>query len=274
MTFILSYALSKIWVLFHVREPRFRFWLFEIRYSAVNLINTLRAGTLSQVFFHGSAVKTINGNFRVRPGTQDAALISPAFERRDQLKMAAVLAEEGKKGETHFIDVGANIGAYSVRAARAFPNIFVHAFEPVGENRALLVENLKLNGLSSPQVEVYPFALSDQAAQLVLTGTHHQGGNFGVRTKIAGETQIRISAQTGDEIFKTLNPNARVVLKIDVEGLEIQVLNGFRELINRQKSIRLCVEDALLKDELNKKLIDIGFVFETKLTPYNSWWKR
>jgi FkbM family methyltransferase len=64
-----------------------------------------------------------------------------------------------------FLDVGANIGVFSLMAVR-LPGVIVHAFEPSPRELIRLYRNLALN--SANGVVVYPFALSNSAMELSL----------------------------------------------------------------------------------------------------------
>lgn len=70
-----------------------------------------------------------------------------------------------------FLDVGANIGLYSVMAAKINPTIEIHAFEPGKGAVHFLRKNIALNRISN--VNVYELAMSDQDAQLEFHEASH-----------------------------------------------------------------------------------------------------
>lgn len=70
-----------------------------------------------------------------------------------------------------FLDVGANIGLYTVMAAKINPTIEIHAFEPGKGAVYYLKENIKLNRISN--VHVHELAMSDQDAQLEFHEASH-----------------------------------------------------------------------------------------------------
>ena len=141
LKFILGYAWGKTRLIYDVRHPRLTFFVFEWRYSLTNLINTVRRGVRSQAMYDGPAeIETRFESFEVRPGTQDAAIISPAFERADFTHLIKLARQRGADGPVDFIDVGANIGQFSVRVPMRLPDVDLRAWacEPVPQNMALL----------------------------------------------------------------------------------------------------------------------------------------
>lgn len=140
-----------------------------------------------------------------------------------------------------YVDVGANIGYYTLVAAqRVGPHGKVIAYEPDKDNFALLQANVALNGLS--QVQVFPCALSDKnaAGQLFLSDN-----NFGDhRLYDANDSRQAYPVQLakGDEHVGQQTQHMDF-LKIDTQGFEFFVVNGLRELISRNRShLRIILE--------------------------------
>src|SRR5690242_3359437 len=130
MRFFWSYVFAKFAVLYQVREPRWAFFLFELRYSLTNFINGFVPGILPAVVFPKySKLETRVGTFRIRPNSQDAAIASPAFERSDIRFLLELLDQQSQSRELALLDVGANIGTFSIQAARHSRTLKVWAFE-------------------------------------------------------------------------------------------------------------------------------------------------
>ncbi len=273
--FILTYAYFKFRLLWEVKSPKFQFFVFEMRYSIVNLINTIWPGALQPVLYFGSDIlKTQWGTFRVRRGSQDAAVASPAFERQDIEYMRQVL-ETGftTAGNIGFLDLGANIGIYTIQAASQMKSkVRVWAFEPIEENRKLLLENLKLNSLGADQVIVFPYALGAVNGEVMMHYSREFPGHSAVEsaTETVGKG-INVQCRRADSVLEGL-PECLMV-KIDVEGHEVEVLSGMEKILSSSRIVWLCVEDTLNRDQIYEFLIQAGFEFQTKRTPYNSWWK-
>jgi FkbM family methyltransferase len=112
-----------------------------------------------------------------------------------------------------FIDVGANVGIYTVLALEAGARVI--AVEPDPENVRRLRANLELNNRSA---EVWPFALSDKHGILNFSSTSDPARNH---LSDAGDVEVRVEAL--DTQFA--HGHARG-MKIDVEGAERKVLEG------------------------------------------------
>jgi FkbM family methyltransferase len=140
-----------------------------------------------------------------------------------------------------FVDVGANIGLYTcIAAAKGVP---VVAVEPSAQNVALLLENLELNALKS-EVVVLPVALSAT-----------EGGALRLYNEGTGASLIPGWAQTGS-LFSVAVPltsldvlcrgwvrtHEQVLIKIDVEGAELSVLEGATATLARVPRPRWLVE--------------------------------
>lgn len=126
-------------------------------------------------------------------------------------------------------DVGANVGTISVLLAKHVPSARVEAFEPEPKNAARLRENVALNGLTN--IRVHETALSNTTGQLKLhvSGTTGTGSHSLIDSSDGGET-VSVKTQRGDEFVKESNTTPNVI-KIDVEGAELDVLNGFQAVL-------------------------------------------
>lgn len=123
-----------------------------------------------------------------------------------------------------FVDVGANIGFYSLLLSSKAAHVL--AFEPCLRTFQALTDNLELNHT----MNVYPFnyALSDYTGRASLHVTGHSGHN---------SLRIVPDAHSLEDVF-TLKfddvkymPKRMDLVKIDVEGAELDVLKGMRNSI-------------------------------------------
>lgn len=127
------------------------------------------------------------------------------------------------------IDVGANIGYYSVLAGLRADKGQVHSFEPEARNFALLQQNITLNHLSN--VMAYPAALSDHCGDGEIFLNPDNWGDHQIYDNQTARERSNISLLKGDEALASL-PGFHV-LKIDTQGAEFQVLSGLQALIQR-----------------------------------------
>jgi FkbM family methyltransferase len=131
-------------------------------------------------------------------------------------------------------DVGANIGYYTLLAARAVgPSGRVYAFEPESCNFGLLTRNVAENGFAN--VRAVHAAVSDRNGTVRL---HLDEANFGAHSLEAGS--VRTSAGRSEEVITvpldSFADEARgfepgVLVKIDVQGAEALVVEGGRRLL-------------------------------------------
>lgn len=128
-----------------------------------------------------------------------------------------------RSGE-RFIDVGANVGAYSVLVGSYRPGVSITAVEPDREARNRLAENLALNELAA---EVIPAALAEEPGQARFTSGLDSTNHLAVS---ASEEAVDVEVRTLDAVAG----DRRVSLvKIDVEGAELAVLRGGHRLLSR-----------------------------------------
>jgi len=277
LAFLASYVLGKtLFLLKEVREPRARLLLYEAVYSFCRLLGR---APLSMRRLQIDHVSTRMGEFHVRPGTIDAACVSPGFERQDMLRLLVVIKQRLDRGlRVLFLDVGADIGTYAVSIGNAFRGRYftVVAYEPSASSYALLDSNIALNGLKGMTI-LRNLALSDVATPLgVLHFNPEEPGSSGLRWDLVSGAQRECVAVT------TLNQEALVIpayaaadvlcLKLDVEGAEKNVLAAADECFAAADEVILLVED-FVDASIIEYLESNGWTFEAKLTPYNSFWR-
>lgn len=120
------------------------------------------------------------------------------------------------------LDVGANIGVYTLLFARAAPAGEVISFEPVRLPRSILNLNLALNNLTN--VTVLPVAANDTVGTIRFMQTCDSAySSMKATGRKSLQSEMEIQATTIDTV---LNGRPANVLKIDVEGAEVAVLNG------------------------------------------------
>mgnify|MGYP001182247361 CR=1 FL=1 len=137
-----------------------------------------------------------------------------------------------RKGDT-FVDVGANIGFFSVLAAHIVgPQGRVIAVEPMDANVQLLYASIRRNGFR--HVEVHPFAASDHSGLLPMaTGFGTSNAQVMLGLEDSETHALFAQARMLDEMLSGLD---RVdLLKIDIEGHELLALKGFADGLARHR---------------------------------------
>lgn len=129
--------------------------------------------------------------------------------------------------ELIFVDVGAHIGKYTVLAGRYLNKGLVLAFEPHPENFKYLMLNVSINKISN--VKLFPLALWNRVGHVKMVIASTSGEHSCKRTSAkATRTSniINVLAVPLDYIVQQLKLKGIDIIKIDVEGAEVEVLEG------------------------------------------------
>ncbi|WP_221740396.1 FkbM family methyltransferase [Stenotrophomonas sp. 278] len=132
------------------------------------------------------------------------------------------------------LDVGANIGLTTLLHSRIAEH--VHAFEPSPTTFQLLRENLER--ADRQNVTLHNVGLGEQAGTFELTfAPQNRSGAFvSDQTQASvGHTIERIQIETLDEVVRRSHMPKIDMIKIDVEGFELQVLRGGGKSLSRNK---------------------------------------
>jgi FkbM family methyltransferase len=187
-----------------------------------------------------------------------------------------------------FWDVGANIGLYSIYAAKA-RNCRVYAFEPSVFNLELLARNIYFNNLQS-QITIIPVALSDQLGlNLFKMSTTAWGGALstfgqdfdqnGAPLKDIFEYQT-LGLSITDMVSLLYIPQPDYI-KIDVDGIEHFILRGGGNVLAKVKGVLIEINDNSPEqaEESARLLESAGLSLHKKCdlgvpNHCNQWWQR
>lgn len=161
------------------------------------------------------------------------------IEGTSELPVQRRIASLVKPGDV-FYDVGANVGFFSIIAARLVgPSGKVCSFEPLPSNAAAIRRNAGLNSFS--HLEMFEMALGDRSGTDSLQVTDWDGGSAitssTVPVQAVRSTTVRIMRL--DELTASGAVPDPHFVKIDVEGAEEEVLRGMRETLLRARPILL-----------------------------------
>jgi FkbM family methyltransferase len=207
----------------------------------------------------------------MRDGFLRLIVIDGAFEK-DFFRIADSLLAGGGT----FVDVGANHGLLSLGLAGRFANnISFHLFEPNAHLRETIRRSLK----TYPSVDftINPEALSDHEGAVQF---HFQEGHLGMSHVVeSGGTPIR--STTFDAYAAAKGIASVELMKIDVEGYELAVLNGSRKSLAAgiikaiyfeysEKWLRRHHDPSLLLTYLAEAGFEVCFCREDDVAPYAS----
>lgn len=184
-----------------------------------------------------------------RPGGV-AALVNSlgAYDRNNMNLIRLLLNQAGAV----FFDVGANIGSYTLVASEG-PGQVV-SVEPHPRTFAALRRNIRLNRRLN--VVALNLAASDRRGHLRLTDYPQSATNHVVEDPGSCDHTIEVKAATLDEIVRELAVRPNIV-KIDVEGHEARVLDGF---VNEISSVDVVLVERGERDAIRRHPALAGFL--------------
>ena len=204
----------------------------------------------------------------------EASMLYGNYER-DDWRVAQRLLRPGDV----VIDIGANIGWYSaVFAGAVQPSGAVYAVEPFPRNIARLESFRAL--LPIPElVQIFEGAISDHSGRADLFLNKYDAGHSLIEktehVAFTGET-LNIEVTTLDDFASTHGLHDTSLIKIDVEGAELQVVSGGLSILRHTSSVMIEISGVGLTEGLkvHEMLVGLGFKGyvtrkkSTRLEPY------
>jgi FkbM family methyltransferase len=189
-----------------------------------------------------SFVASFDGDIKIWVSLQDhieSQIYFHEMQERDRGEIR-LLKRLWRTGQV-FFDVGANVGVFSLMAARRLGGSgHVHAFEPVGPTYERVLRNLALNGFGN--VKANELGLSTREGAATMYVPSHR--NLGMATphaphEAAGRPE-GIGLTTLDRYMAEHSLDRIDLIKIDVEGHALEVLRGSRVTLETLRPIIVC----------------------------------
>jgi FkbM family methyltransferase len=194
------------------------------------------------------------------------SFIERAIYMRGGYEMASVrLCRSVVRPGAVCIDAGANVGSYTLPLAfAAGPLGEVHAFEPHPGVRERLLVNIALNGIQI--VTVNEEGLGGQAGNDILYGygasTFNQGASS-LRRSLDATEPLACRIRTVDDYAEEAGLGRVDFVKIDVEGADLDVLQGARSTLARHRPVLLVEANTASLAKFDATPIDLfGFLME------------
>jgi len=166
-----------------------------------------------------SRIETKNGiKFFVRPGISDIQMINEVFY--DEYYNRAL---SHMKNKERVIDIGANIGAFTLRAARSPAVDKVYSFEPFPSNYDIMQKNIQINNLTK-KINLFQYGVGNKKEKRKFY--FDPRGNATHNLFIKSDKFIEISTITLKNIFEENNLKKCSLLKIDCEGAEYEIFES------------------------------------------------
>ena len=166
------------------------------------------------------------------------------------------------------MDIGANSGYYSFYFAKKFSDLEVQAFEPNIDAYNKFLKTILKN--SFKKIEISNFGLSNINKKVKMI-TWFKHGIAKTNSTILDKSHdtknskiFEVNLRIGDEVISL--SGKKIVLKIDVEGHELSVLNGLKSTLNKNKCLILVEIGDEKFQEVNKYLSEKNFkiIFKSK----------
>lgn len=159
--------------------------------------------------------------------------------------------------EMMLLDIGTNIGAYSLLAAAYGRHVV--SVEPTCEHLILLRQSVVVNGFQE-RIKIVENAISDTYE--TLTSWHLFKGNPGgiQMTKYEGKGQL-IKTIPISKLSEFLNMGKKVLMKIDCEGYELKAMSKAKDLFEKVDIPYILMEWLYhaKNNELVKLMVDFGY---------------
>ncbi len=151
--------------------------------------------------------------------------------------------EEYVRPGDHLSDVGANIGIYSIYACLCH-GVTATAFEPVAGNFQVLTQAV-IQNIFGERITPLALGLSDRTGLATMylletapgTGLHALDRPQNVRGRFMSEASITVPVMRGEDVIKQLGTRTPTHVKIDVDGHEVQVLEGLRGVLPQVRTV-------------------------------------
>lgn len=185
----------------------------------------------------------------------------------------ALLHQNLKEGSV-FYDVGANVGFFSLIAARLVgEHGRVYAFEPEARNLTSLHRNVELN--HSHNISVIEAAVSKEAGTGRLFLADYAGGHSLYQSETSSNDTnagVPVTTVSLDDLVESKQILPPTIVKIDVESGELDVLKGMSRLLIEHRPIVIYEVDDERSDQLSVKKSEIAdfleqFYYDTKDLP-------
>jgi FkbM family methyltransferase len=176
-------------------------------------------------------------------------------------------------------DVGANVGDTVCRFARFFPTAQIHAFEPASNTFSLLEQ--RMHNVNRVHCRRLAVGAEKGQAPLALQRDHERNSLVSVRADAPCETVDLVSL---DDYTRAHQINTISILKIDVEGYELEVLKGATSLLRSRAIQAIYAEcgfeptdrDKTMFEALHGELKGLGYRFaglyhDFRWGPHKQW---
>ena len=248
-----------------IRIAKLRYFLFRIikritvgkkkrdEYIIINKITW--TNFIPKKFYENKLVIDNKSCFKAIPRKNTDDFILLFLDREKQLKKHI----EIKQGEV-FADVGANVGHYSLTIASKNKNCQIIAIEAHPDTFNALNKNIKCNNFLN--IQTVNKAISNNTGIMKIyehtdAKGNQQTGMYDTSNRYNATSFVQVESDKLDNIFDSLGVSVDI-MKIDIEGAEIEALEGANKTLNTLRKIIVEIHGSNLK-KVNEILHNNGF---------------
>jgi FkbM family methyltransferase len=149
--------------------------------------------------------------------------------------LVMLFATEYLSADAVVLDVGANIGLTTAFFAEFAPGGVIHSFEPSPEAFPYLVETVRINGFTN--VVLYQLGLGSVSGELSFVDDPNSASASHLAIDETGRrgSSLKVDVETVDEVVERVGIDRLDLIKIDVEGFDLDVVEGALTTIERLK---------------------------------------
>ena len=202
----------------------------------------------------------IFGN-RVFLGKKGLAMSISHYGKYEETE-AKIMEQKISKGDI-VIDAGANIGLHTLNMAKIVGKTGkVFAFEPEITNFGILKKNIKLNNYTNIVAEHKAVGEKDGIATLYRS--NHPGMHKIDSKPQHSKDKLNVDIISLDNFFNKNHIQPKIdFIKIDVEGFELSVLKGMKNILKNNKNIKILLE--LSHNKLHEEDLEYNSKYEELL---------
>lgn len=159
----------------------------------------------------------------------------------------------------YFVDIGANIGVYSILAASKGAKVI--SIEPVVSTFEILKKNIELNNFQN-LIKAINIGISNKK-EILNFSSNQDALNHVIMNEDKQKIGIKVNSFSLDEIMKGVMPK---FIKIDVEGFETNVIEGAEKTLQNENLKGIIIEligggrnYGFDEDILHQKILSYGF---------------
>lgn len=221
-------------------KPEFIQAALAVHKTLFDYVEVTRSTDVHEILITADGVSFVLGEERIRLyAPENEGRVAPIevmnFDHYEpaETRVMDILAAEART----ILDVGANIGLYSIRFAKRFPAARVYAFEPLPTTHAVLQRNVAANAVGD-RVSCFNYGLSETSGTVDFFIAPAAGTNASLLNVAGAQDAQRVVglALTMDQ----WSANQKVVpdfIKCDVEGAELLVFRGGRATLAQAQPI-------------------------------------